>query len=85
MGMYYEIEIQVPCPNCDTILDDFQSKDGEPLICAPLKFWQVNNFYTECPKCKLWVEYRLKPDFKRPTIKDYEGRCFKSASESEEE
>jgi len=42
---------------------------------AEIPYWYVDRFYTSCPKCRTWVEFRRKgadmlPPF-RPK-KDYE-------------
>lgn len=62
MGMFDYVNVSMPCPNCGTVIDQFQSKDDacnldtiEPdgLAC----------FYESCCKCGAWVEFnRPRPD-----------------------
>jgi len=55
MGMFDHVKHSAPCPNCQTIITDWQSKDG-PCLLKELEPWQVFIFYTSCPNCKYWVE-----------------------------
>ena len=71
MGMFDYIKFEMKCPNCNTKIDGFQSKDGACMMDV-LEFYEVDNFYHSCPNCNTWVEYTLE---KRPNreinIKDY--------------
>ena len=73
MGMFDYIRFKMECPNCKTLMKDFQSKDGGCFMYL-LNFWEVNNFYDSCGKCRTWVEFTLKLK-NRPnrelTLKDY--------------
>jgi len=72
MGMYDNINFEMPCPNCKTKIEYFQSKSGSCLM-NTLEFWEVENFYAGCSYCNTWVEFNIKG--KRPnrklTLKDY--------------
>lgn len=54
MGMFDEVNFEMPCPNCGARLDSFQTKD---LDCTMDKVEPDNlrEFYTSC-KCGNWVE-----------------------------
>jgi len=76
MGLFnYIRNFETTCPSCGEVLNDFQSKDYEPNVMEEIPYWYVDRFYTSCPKCRTWVEFRRKgadmlPPF-RPK-KDYE-------------
>ena len=59
MGMFDWIKnFEIECPNCKNKVNDFQSKDGRCLL-NNIGFWEVNNFYSNCSKCKAWIEFSL--------------------------
>ena len=73
MGMFDYIRASFKCKNPDCLeqLSDFQSKDG-PCEFLTLDYWEVDNFYQNCPKCDTWNNYTLKQNKReyRP-IDDY--------------
>ena len=71
MGMYDHINFEDKCPDCGEKVINFQSKNG-PCLMAELEFWEVNNFYSWCTKCDIWIEYTLglRPN-RKLIIKDY--------------
>lgn len=60
MGMYDNVEYRAKCFKCGNMLTDWQSKDGECEL-ATIKPHEVERFYTSCPECGFWNEYRVKP------------------------
>lgn len=74
MGMYDHIKFEMICPMCkgEVIIKGFQSKDGHCML-SDLEYWEVDNFYSNCPKCKSWIEFnRIKPPREKIPITDYE-------------
>ena len=70
MGMFDYIKYKMPCPECETEISVFQSKDG-PCVLADLEFWEVENFYAICGHCGSWVEFNLPKKRKPRPITDY--------------
>jgi hypothetical protein len=63
MGMFDWVTASgLKCGACGTDLPehDFQSKDSECRL-AHLSASEVRNFYTSCPKCHQWLEFRVEP------------------------
>lgn len=58
MGMYDNVIYKTECPDCKEPLSEFQSKDG-PCALVTLEPKDVQNFYTSCPKCGVWVEFEV--------------------------
>lgn len=58
MGMFdYVVDVpEVDCPKCGAKLNAWQSKDG-PCDLEEIEYWKVENFYTNCHKCRTWVEF----------------------------
>ena len=71
MGMYDNIRYEMDCPKCETRVASFQSKDGVCML-IELDFWEVNNFYSDCPKCGAWIEFNRKKPRQPSPIDDYE-------------
>ena len=61
--MFDDIKLEIDCPRCGTKVGNFQSKDG-PCLMATLDFWEVNYFYSSCPKCKVWIKFNRKRKMK---------------------
>lgn len=58
MGMFDWVDIIVKCPQCNTKVSGFQSKDGPcELLTIPLD--RVDHLYTRCnnPDCDLWLDF----------------------------
>jgi len=58
MGMYDHVNFETTCPQCGGKVTDFQTKDG-PRMLSNMEIWEVNNFYSSCTKCKIWIEYNI--------------------------
>jgi len=71
MGMFDRIKFEMKCLKCGNLLNGFQSRDG-PCKLLLLDFWEVNNFYEYCQKCKIFISFDIE---RRPnrelTIQDY--------------
>lgn len=60
MGMFDYVDVggAVDCPYCDKpITTKWQSKDGDCMM-DTVHWTKVWDFYTNCPHCMAWVEYR---------------------------
>ena len=71
MGMYDNIKLEVACSSCGAMVSGFQSKDGGCTL-SELDYWEVNNFYSSCSKCGLWIEYNRKTPRGKVPLSDYE-------------
>jgi hypothetical protein len=60
MGMFDYVRYEAPCWKCGTTLTDFQSKDGNCYM-ETVRPEEVQTFYSDCPKCKVWNEYITVP------------------------
>lgn len=71
MGMYDYIDgLEVKCPQCGVIIDDFQSRQYADM--KHLKFWEADNFYSSCDNCGCRVEYTYNNKLKsKRRIEDY--------------
>ncbi len=61
MGMFDYVDYTDNCPNCNNLLRGFQTKDLDNQL-RHLKPVQVRQFWTECDKCKIWLEYEVIPE-----------------------
>ncbi len=56
MGMFDYVDFVMDCPKCGEKVTDFQTKDKEQNL-----QWvhprEVENFYSSCNKCKVWIEF----------------------------
>lgn len=58
MGLFSYVKLEMKCPYCGALINDFQSKDGELMeVNEP---WTLNRFYSSCKKCDKWIEYIRK-------------------------
>lgn len=55
MGMFDYVNFMMPCPECGTIVRNFQSKDRECFMDL-LEINEVWNMYSSCSKCGRWIE-----------------------------
>lgn len=79
MGLFDYVKFRMPCPNCGKTVGGFQSKDGMCAL-AELEFWEVDNFYTNCGECDVWIEFtrprekcdisKYKMKWRKPTWKN---------------
>ncbi len=57
MGMFDWVNVEMLCPLCKKgIVKRFQSKSNDCQL-DTLDPQYVVNFYSECPKCKEWIEF----------------------------
>jgi endogenous inhibitor of DNA gyrase (YacG/DUF329 family) len=68
MGMFDWISVPtIDCPYCGKEIPDnsgWQSKDDDcQLDTIPFHKETIERFYTSCPHCDKWIEYKRKPDF----------------------
>jgi hypothetical protein len=56
MGMFDYVNFSMPCPECGTALNDWQSKSGECTM-ATVNPDGLGCFYESCPKCKAWIDF----------------------------
>lgn len=76
MGLYNYVNFQIDCPVCNSMIKDFQTKEGS-LTLVTVKFNEVNNFYAICPQCQAFVEFYYSPENKERSIEDYKMRVIK--------
>jgi hypothetical protein len=75
MGMFDWVRYEEDCPNCGKHLDGFQSKSSYSML-EQIKPHKVDNFYTPCYNCKVWINYtkgRNKKKWTRKVYEDYFG------------
>lgn len=77
MGMFFTVNYEAPCWRCGTMVTGFQSKDGSAPY-GQVEPHEVRCFYSGCPKCKAWNEYRV-------VVKDYEVVLDRESSERQTE
>lgn len=58
MGLVSYVNLELECPYCGYLINDYQSKDG--ILTELNEPWTLNSFYTSCLKCHKWVEYVRK-------------------------
>ena len=52
------VEYEDECPQCGRKLIEFQTRDGD-CVMDTLQPYQVKHFHTSCPKCDVWIEYKV--------------------------
>lgn len=60
MGLFNYVKYSAPCPKCGTILDSWQTKDGD-LGMVEVPPTECTFFYTECSECKTWINAKVVP------------------------
>ena len=75
MGMYDHIDYECVCPACHGKVKNFQSKDADRQLDL-LQPNEVDNFYSDCSKCHLWVEFNKVKEgrFTRTVVKFKNGK-----------
>ena len=63
MGMFDDVNFKAKCPTCGANMSGFQSKDGY-CVMETIEPDTVNSFYSNCRKCKTWVEFIREPEVK---------------------
>ena len=74
MGLFNDIkDFKEPCPKCGKDLF-FQTKDEtyDELCVSRVDFRSVREFHTICSGCRVSIRYRLKEDWYKRTLEDYE-------------
>jgi len=56
MGMFDYVNVEIPCPYCGNLNDDYQSKDAGCTL-ETVDVTEVVNFYSSCNGCGKWVEF----------------------------
>jgi len=71
--MFDYVKHEMDCPKCGAKITGFQSTDG-PCVLAELEYWEVDNFYSSCHNCDVWVEFILRRERIREKfpLEDYE-------------
>ncbi len=59
MGMFDWINYKCNCPKCGKEVTGFQSKDG-PCELKNLPSRAVNNLYSSCDDCNVWIELTVE-------------------------
>ena len=59
MGLFNYVDYECDCPRCGQKIEGFQTKDGDPYL-VTVNPWEVNNFYSGCKGCGVWIEYVRK-------------------------
>ena len=64
MGMFDKVNYKMECPNCNKIIDNFQTKSGKNLLMTvnvkDISFG--GTFYARCYECNLYINFQ-KADF----------------------
>lgn len=58
MGMYDEMNVEIPCPRCGATVTGFQSKDGWCNLDV-IDASTVRSFYASCDNCEKWIHYYI--------------------------
>lgn len=59
MGIFDYVNFKCKCPKCGEPITDFQTKNSGCSF-SMLEYYEVDNFYSNCDKCNLWVDFTLK-------------------------
>ena len=58
MGMFNYVDFRCFCPRCGEPVDGFQTKSSKTyLYCSTVSPEECDDFYSECRKCGLWIEF----------------------------
>ena len=84
MGLFNHVDYRMSCPECGSIITDFQTKD-ESIVSLCMETVSLNKircFHGSCDNCGLWINFVLK----RPmevTIDDFEMKTgrYRSAED----
>ena len=60
MGMFDYVNHEAPCPECDTPVRGWQTKDMEVPTMDILDPLDCHVFYTHCPSCEAFITYSRK-------------------------
>lgn len=63
MGLFAYVDYTAPCHKCGAAIDEFQTKSIDDLFMQTVKPEDIGHgtFYTICPACQEWNEYRVVP------------------------
>ena len=57
MGLFDNVNVKLPCPDCGTQVEGFQSKDRDCIL-DTIDPNCVKSFYSSCPNCERQIKYR---------------------------
>ena len=77
MGIYNNVNFEMNCPECDAMITQFQTKEGEGIF-DTVEFHTINNFHAICPRCQALIEFYYSPETKERKIDDYKMRIIKN-------
>ena len=72
MGMFDYVKFKAPCKKCSEIIENevngitplWQTKDSDcTLSILDPENLDIQTFYTSCPNCKTWNEYKKQARF----------------------
>jgi hypothetical protein len=61
MGIFDRVNFRMNCPRCGTLVEDFQTKDGDVCL-STVEPEDVLTFYSSCNKCDQWIELTRLPE-----------------------
>jgi hypothetical protein len=75
MGMFDWVYYACTCDNCKSRVHGFQTKSGKNIL-DTVKPTDVDEFYSSCDKCGLWIEFhRVKGNgYKKQTMRWKDGK-----------
>ena len=59
--MFDYVNYKALCPNCGTEIVRWQTKDG-CCVAESLETWEVESFYSSCPKCGAWIDAKVEAE-----------------------
>jgi hypothetical protein len=66
MGLYDNVNFRMDCPRCGTLVEGFQTKDGDVWL-NTVEPEAVLTFYSICDTCKQWIELTRLPELSSVT------------------
>ena len=60
MGLFDYVDFECECPSYGRKVIGFQTKEG-PMTLDHVSPYDINNFYSSCGECKLWIEFTWTP------------------------
>ena len=58
MSIVDSVNYSCRCPNCGTVLKDWQTKHG-PCVSTRLEPWEVTAFHTQCNECMALIDAQV--------------------------
>ena len=81
MGMFDYVNYEMGCPECGSKVSDFQSKDGMCIL-GELEYWEVDNFYSQCKNCHLWIDFSRETPKEKVPIENFTMATSKRGGKS---